>query len=102
MVQILFIFVSGPDPDFIHFEFGFVSRFYPFSQDPGPDFINGESGSKYGFHSTPDPHCIYFSVRVRMISSKSGSVPGSGFYPFGIRVQILSNISGSGSAFGLY
>ena len=76
-------FGPGAGSDFIHFESGYGTAFYPCSQGPDPDFINSGSGSESEFHSGLYSDCIHFwvLVRVRILSSKSGSGSGAGIYP---------------------
>ena len=69
----------------------------------GPDFINvvrvrilSRTESGFGLYQSPGVSPAVFMVRVRILSSKSGSVSGSGFYSIRVRVRILSCMSGSG------
>ena len=76
------------------------SGFYKCS--PGPDFIGIVRVRTVSIKvwvsvrmlCGPAPDFINFSVRVRILSRRSGSV--SGFYSIRVRVRILSSMSGSG------
>ena len=67
-------------PVYIHFE----SRFGCKSLSTGRDSVNGESGSESRFYSRPGSDFMYFRVFVRalILSSKSDSETGYGFYLF--------------------
>ena len=111
LVRVRILFISSLGPDFIYLESG--SGFYRCS--PGPNCISDESGSRSrsGFYPLR-VRILYWScsgfypflsrVRVRNLSSKSGSmsVSSSGFYPFRVLVRILSSMSGFGSTSGFY
>ena len=111
LVRVRILFISSLGPDFIYLESG--SGFYRCI--PGPVRISDESGSRSrsGFYSLR-VRILYWSgsrfypflsrVRVRNLSSKSGSmsVSSSGFYPFRVLVRILSSMSRFGSTSAFY
>ena len=77
------------------------SGFYWCSPGPSPDYINQSPGVSPNVFCVSAPDFINFSVRVWILSSKSGSGCVSRFYSIRVRVRvwILSSMSGSGSGF---